>query len=399
MQPTRVAYLIYGVGLGGGELLLVNHLKHADREAFDPLVVCSEEGPLPDRLCSLSVPVFTLPIHKEVNILGRLNVPTPSTVLRLARLLRRERVRLIHSYTLETIDYAHAAAVLTGCPLIHTSQDTWFGGSFRRIQWWVMNRVPSRIIVISEAVRRGLHVGTDLAPARVVKIFLGIDLARFAPRDEGAAVRAEFGLQPDTPLIGLVGRLCSVKGPDIFLAAAALVARRLPAARFLVVGGAVLRHDDYAEEVLRVIQRHGLQQHVMLTGFRDDVPRLMAGMSVVVSASPKESCPLVLMEAAACGRPVVATRSGGSEEIVVDGETGLLVPVGDPPAMAEAIVTLVSDMTRAAAMGRAARQRAEADFDITRMVRQVEAEYRTVLAEYGRETDKESSRTKMSAIS
>lgn len=399
MQPTRVAYLIYSVGLGGGELLLVNHLAHANREAFDPLVVCSEEGPLPDRLRSLSVPVFTLPIHKQANILGRLNVPTPSTVLRLARLLRRERVRLIHSYTLETIDYAHAVAVLTGCPLIHTSQETWSGDTFNRIQWWVMNRVPARIIVISETVRQSLHVGTDLAPARVVRIFPGIDLCRFAPRDERAAVRTEFGLQPDTSLIGFVGRLSSVKGPEVFLAAAALIARRLPAARFLVVGGAVLRHDDYGEEVSRVIQEHGLQQHVILTGFRDDVPRLISALDVLVSSSPQESCGLVLMEAAACGRPVVATRSGGSEEIVVDGETGLLVPVGDPPAMAGAIVTLLSDPTRAEALGQAARQRAENRFDLRRMVGQVEMEYRTVLAEHAGRIGEGNFRARMGIIS
>ncbi|HWU37800.1 MAG TPA: glycosyltransferase, partial [Candidatus Acidoferrum sp.] len=138
MQPTRVAYLIYSVGLGGGELLLVNHLTHADRTAFDPLVVCSEEGPLPSALRSVGISVFTLPIHEQASLLGRMNIPKLSTAWRLATLLTREGVGLIHSYTLETRNYAHAAALLTRCPLIHTSQDFWFGDMFRSVQWRAM---------------------------------------------------------------------------------------------------------------------------------------------------------------------------------------------------------------------------------------------------------------------
>lgn len=399
MRRTRVAYLIYDVGLGGGELLLANHMTHADRTAFDPLVVCTGEGALPDRLRHLGVAVFMLPMRREVSVFGRLSLPIPSTAWRLARLLRREGVGLIHSYTMETRNYAHAAALLTGCPVIHTCQDFWSGDMFRPIQWWMMNRLPSRIIVISETARRGLHVGTDLNPARVTRISPGVDLARFRPRDERTAVRGEFGLAPDTPLIGIVGRFSAVKGFDTFFASAALVSGRLPGARFLVVGGAVLRDDDYSAEIRQAILRHGLEGRVILTGYRDDVPRLLAGLDVLVSASPRETFPIVLMEAAACGRPAVATRSGGAEEIVADDETGLLVPVGDPPAMAEAIAALVADPTRASTMGRAARQRAEAHFDLIRMVRQVEAEYRAVLAEYAGGPDEDSLRAKMSVIS
>jgi len=379
MQRTRVAYLIYSVGLGGGELLLVNHLTHADRAAFDPLVVCSEGGPLPDALRQLGIPVFTVPIHKEASLLGRMNMPRPSTAWRLAELLKREGVGLIHSYTMETRNYAHAAALLTRCPLIHTCQDFWFGDMFRPIQWWMMNRLPSRIIVISETARRGLHVGTDLDPGLVVLINPGVDLQRFVPRDERSAVRAEFGLPPGTPLVGIVGRFSAVKGFDTFFASAALVSSRIPEARFLVVGGAVLRDDDYSAEVRQAILQHRLEDRVILTGYRDDVPRLLAGVDVLVSASPRETFPLVLLEAAACGRPAVATRSGGAEEIVADGETGLLVPVGNPQAMADAVTAVLSAPARAAAMGQAARRQAELQFDINRMVRQVEAEYRAVL--------------------
>jgi glycosyltransferase involved in cell wall biosynthesis len=331
----------------------------------------------------MGVPVFFLPIHQEAEILSWIRVPMPHTLWQLARLLRHERVKLIHSYTLDTRNYANAAALLTGCPLIHTSHDFWLGNEFTPMQWWAMNRIPERVIVISETVRWGLHVGIRLDPAQVVLINPGVDLVRFSPRDEGAGVRAEFGLAETTPLVGIVGRFNAEKGFDTFFAAAALVACRIPSARFLVVGRTTLPDDDEAD-VMRPMARLELQGRVILTGFRDDVPRLLAAMDVVVSASPRESYPTVLMEAAACGRPAVATRSGGAEEIVVDGDTGLLVPVNDALAMAEAITALLTNSAWATAMGQAARRRAEERFDLIRMVRQMEVEYHLVLERYGR---------------
>ena len=382
VRRTRVAYLICSGGLGGGEMLLLNHLAHADRDAFDPLVVCATEGPLAERLGRLGVPVFILPIHRQAQALGRVRVPIPSIVWRLVQLLRREGVGLIHSYTMDSRNYAHAAGLLTACPVIHTSHDFW--NQFKAIQRWVMNRIPARIIVVSETVRQSLCAGNRLDPARVALIKPGVDIGRFVPRDGQDYVRTEFGLPSDTPLVGIVGRFSAVKGFDTFLEAAALVVHQLPAARFLVVGGAVLPFDHYAEEIPRVIGRLRLHGHVILTGFRDDVPRLMAGMDVLVSASPRESYPTVLMEAAACGRPVVATRSGGGEEIVIQGETGLLVPPKNPSAMAEAIVALLTQPQQAAVMGRAARSRAEERFDLIQMVRRVETEYRAILNGHSR---------------
>ena len=146
------------------------------------------------------------------------------------------------------------------------------------------------------------------------------------------------------------------------------------------VGDAVLAHDDYAPILHLDIARHGLRDKVILTGFRDDVERLIASMDVVVSASPRESFGLVLAEAAACARPVVAACSGGAEEIVIPGTTGLLVPPGAPQAMADAILRVLGDPVAAAAMGAAGRRRVEEHFDLHKMVRAIESEYLAVAA-------------------
>lgn len=370
----RIGYMTYNVGLGGGELLLAAHLAHADRRNFEPFVVCPGEGPLADHLQKLGVRVAFHPVDRGIKVL-RFSVPRPDTALRLAADYRREGVDLIHSYTLETRNYANAAALLTGLPLVHTCQDTWFGGSFGRLQWAAMNHVSSRIVATSKNALRSLRVGEKLDPRRVTLIRAGIDTKRFTPRKDSAVVRRELEVGDNVPVVGIVSRFCAAKGFDVFFAAAARIAARFPAVRFLVVGGAVLRSDDYAGRIHELIRDLGLSQQTILTGFRGDVERLIACMDVLVSASPRESFGLTMAEAAACGRPVVATRSGGAEEIVVHGETGLLVPVGDPAVLADAVIALLADPARANAMGAAGRRRAEACFDIQMMVRKVEALY------------------------
>jgi glycosyltransferase involved in cell wall biosynthesis len=238
-----------------------------------------------------------------------------------------------------------------------------------------MNHTCSRIVATSDTALSSLYVGGRPDPHRVKLIRAGIDVQRFAPRSDSAAVRAEFGIRAADPVVGIVSRFCPRKGFDVFLAAAARIATRFPAVRFLIVGGAMLRSDDYAGRIHQLIRDLALEQCTIMTGFRDDVERLIACMDVLVSASPRESFGLTLAEAAACARPVVATRSGGAEEIVVNGETGLLVPVGDPVALADAVVALLADPTRADLMGAAARRRAERLFDIRTMVRNIEALY------------------------
>lgn len=379
MRTIKVAYLVYGAGLGGGEILLVNHLLHANRSAFAPLVVATEDGALVRRLREIGVEVVLIPLHRAGSFFGRLSRPHLRTVLQLAKVITRAKCGLIHSYTLETRNYAHAAALITGIPLIHTSQDTWFGSEFSRLQWWAMNRIPKRIIATSEEVSRGLYVGHRLDRSIVRIIKPGIDISAFCESNDRAAVRAELGIAAEVPVVGMVARYSAAKGFDTFFAAAAIVVRKRPAATFLVVGGAVLRHDLYGPEIERLIAQHDLRNHVVLTGFRSDVPRMIRAMDMVVSAAPRESFGLTLAEAAACARPVVATRSGGSEEVVIEHETGLLVPPGKPEALANAIVELLDDPKRAQSMGRVARKRAIAEFDIRRMVQDIETEYEAVL--------------------
>ena len=152
--------------------------------------------------------------------------------------------------------------------------------------------------------------------------------------------------------------------------------KRFPLARFFVIGAALFGEDQYDDEVRRLPTQLGIQDCVEFTGFRNDIGQAVAGLDLLVHASTKgEPFGQVIIEGMAAGKPVVATNGGGVPEIVEDGETGILVPMGDIQAMADAICQIVSDPVRAKAMGIRGRQRVADCFTLEQTARRVEAVY------------------------
>jgi glycosyltransferase involved in cell wall biosynthesis len=195
-------------------------------------------------------------------------------------------------------------------------------------------------------------------PSKLHVLWKGVDLAAFdAARGEPATLRAALGLSSTDLAVGMVGRLAWQKGIDDLLAAVRLVRARVPQARFLVVGGG---RDAAAIEA--AVADPELAGAVRLLGQRDDVPALLAAMDVVVQSSRREVMAQTTLEAMAAGRPVVSTRTMGADEAIEDGASGVLVPVGAPGALAEAIVRLAADPGRRTALGGSARARIERHF-------------------------------------
>ena len=178
------------------------------------------------------------------------------------------------------------------------------------------------------------------------------------------------------PSIGLVGRLSAWKGQHIFLEAAALVHKRFPRARFQIIGSAMFGEEAYEAEIRQLCVTLGLEECVEFTGFRTDVPALIAQLDILVHASTTgEPFGQVVVEGMMAGKPVVATDGGGVPEIVEDGVTGWLAPMGESAPMAEAILRLLEDPEEAAAMGAAGRQRVLEHFTIELTARRVQEVY------------------------
>lgn len=226
-----------------------------------------------------------------------------------------------------------------------------------------------RLVALSQTHRAYLARQLNVDPSRLTVIGSGVDVTRFHDREARAEARRRAGLPADGPLVGIVAALRPEKNHELFLRAARAVIGRRPDTRFFIAGDGPERAN-----VERLRRELGLEPHVLMLGSRPDVPDLMRAADVIALSSHAvvETLPLTLLEAAACGTPSVATRVGSVADVIEEGGTGYLVAPGDVTGLSERLLRLVADPVLRAAMGDAARRRAEAEFDEREMIRRYE---------------------------
>jgi glycosyltransferase involved in cell wall biosynthesis len=262
-------------------------------------------------------------------------------IIRLRRLIRECGVSLVHTHSSVDSWLGGIAAKSLGRPVVRSRHVS------IPIRSALVYRLADRVITSGESVR-AMVVGAGIGPERVVSISAGLDSERFHPGVSGKAVRDELGLG-DAPVVGLVANIRGSKGHNVFLEAARTILAVLPQTRFLIVGDGV-----GFDEVGARVRQMGLDGRVSLTGFRRDIPEVMAALDVLALPSIRsEAVSQVIPQALAVGTPVVASTVGGSPEVIRDGENGRLVPPGDAAALADAILGLLREPERVRAMARA----------------------------------------------
>ena len=379
---TGLLMFVNGFGMGGTERHVVNVGRAIDRTRFDLHLGCFRRwGHFLGEIESRHVPIW------EYSIDSLHNARTLREQLRFARDLRRLRIRIVHAYNFYPNVFALPAARLAGVPLVLASiRDTgvYQTPNQKRAQR-IMCRLAHCIVVNADAVRQWL-VEEGFRREKIVVIRNGVDLSRFETRGDGPRLRRELAIPQGAPIVAVVSRLHELKGFDYFLHAAAAVSRRYPDARFLIVGdryglkdGAVVREDAYQGQLEALATRLGIAHRVVFTGFRLDIPELLAEVAVSVLPSLSEGLSNSLLESMGAGVPVVATRVGGSPEAVEEGVSGFLVPPRDAAALARGIDTLLGDPDRARAMGAAAARRIADHFSLESMTRELERLYRRLL--------------------
>ena len=329
-------------------------------------VICSpyeEIRPLREQLAASGVDVYPLPDR------GRGPLGALRRFQALLQTLRRYKGCILHMHFTgyRGGDLVVLAARLAGASKIVRSVHLPPVPPISRIDktsiTW-RDHLLSRVICVSGPTRQAHLDDLGRDPQKCVVVHNGIDLQRFSPSIAGDGVRAEFGLAEGTPLVGTVSRLGEKrKGVKYFVEASAAVAKAHPEARFLVVGDGHLRPQLEAQAVSL-----GIADRMIFTGERKDIARLLAAMDVFVIPSLYEACQYSLLEAMAMGKPVVATPAGVAPDVVLDHETGLLVPLADGAAIASAVNELLDDADLAARLGERARDLMAQQFSVEAML-------------------------------
>jgi glycosyltransferase involved in cell wall biosynthesis len=296
----------------------------------------------------------------------------------LHRLAAREGAALIQTHLLTTWVYGSAVGRLTRLPLVgtlHGAVDLRADDRYRSLKLRLTRRRRGRVVFVSESLRREIlrRERIDAAQTRVIPNGIDLDYWSPAPAD---GFRSELGVRRDELLIAAIGNVRPSKDYANLLRAAAWLREHGTPCRIAVAGDT--RGDGLYQRLLALRQELGLEDAVTFLGFRGDVRRLLWSSDVYVLSSSQEGFSLTTLQAMACGVPVVGTRSGGPEEIVISGESGLLVPVRDAAALGGAVRALALDAALRRRIGVAARRRAE-DFGIGSMVASYERLYEELI--------------------
>ncbi len=386
-MTATIAYVDHAKQIGGAEMSLVELIAHLDRERFDPVVLhrpdaaWAEDAQRAGARIRATVPDSELYDEKRGDLGGgmlsglRRLVRASGPVRALRRELRAVAPDLVHTNSTKMHLMAGAAARLSGLPVIWHMRDLLTEPGARSWLHRAARRVRPEVIAISEAVAAQF----EGLPCRVHLIPNGIPLERFAPGPPPPGLREEVGVEPGAPVACVVGRLTPWKGHQVLLRAWVKVAERIPEARLLIVGEVAFWEESYEQELRDLASGLRLDEYVRWLGFREDVPDLLRLSDLLVLPSIDEPFGRVMIEAMGTELPVVATNSGGVPEIVVDGQTGLLVPPGEAEPLGEAVAELLMHPARAQEMGAAGRRRALEKFDVRRVAEQVGRVYEEIM--------------------
>jgi len=351
-----VLQLIPTLDRSGAEKQMVLLAKGLPRDRFHVEVAAlSRLGPLEAELRDAGVPVTAIGKRFKVD---------PIALIGLARFLKANAFDVVQTWIFAANTYGRVASWMAGVPVVVVAEmavDLWKGRVDRCVDRW-LSTWCDRLVGNSHAVV-AFYEQLGVPKDRLIMIYSGA--AAVEPAAADPAVRAELGFEAEAPLILFAGRLAEQKRVDDLLKALDLLQTVQPNARTVIAGDGPLR--DRLEQTSHA---YHLDNHVKFVGHREDMPRLMAAADLVVLPSAYEGLPNVILEAMQLCKPVVATAAPGTTEVVVDGQTGLLVPVGNPPLLARAIRDVLRDPALGRRLGEAGRARVEAEFRAETMITQ-----------------------------
>ncbi|PYJ45453.1 MAG: hypothetical protein DME80_02650 [Verrucomicrobia bacterium] len=335
-SDVNILYVESSRSWGGQEYRTCLEINWLNAHGHQAWLVCNPGSQVHYKASELGTRLVTMPLRRRID---------PLCSWRLWRFCRQNQVDLLKAYSSKD-HWICLPLYLCGIPLSRARCITDPIGSKGRA--FVFKHGCSQIVADASVIRRHLVAEHGVDPAKIEVIGSAVDLEKFKPPRNRAKFRREIGLGDNTPLIGNVGMIRPDKGQLVLVEAAPLVLQKRPDARFVIVGqgtGILKRGIN----VRNAIDRAGLADKIIMAGYRWDTPNVYAACDMIVIASLRtEASPIVLREAFASGRPVIATKVGDIPEILRDRENGLLIEPGDTQALANAIMEFITDPNLAA---------------------------------------------------
>ncbi len=356
---------------GGGPRVFLQIMEGISKNEFNIFSCCPFNQSQEERLKVIGV----RSINADLN-----NNPFIS-ILKLSKIIRSKSIHLVHSQGPRADFYARIASRIANVPVINTvavvvdNYDVMF---LKKILYILCDRLTQRFvnkfIVVSQSLQEFLIKEHGIAPDKVTKIYNGIELDQYKPNlGPSDKFRKEFLARKDELVVGSVGRITYEKGHEFLLKSVPKVLESFPRTKFVLVGDGQLKLK--LESLARELE---ISQTCMFLGFRDDIPQVLSSFDVFVLPSIMEGHPIAILEAMAMAKPIVASDINGIREQIENRRTGLLVPPGDPQALAKAINQMLKDRNKARKMGIEARKRVDEMYDIKRQVALHEEVYKEI---------------------
>jgi len=367
---VTVLHLIDTTGPGGAETVFIQLADLMRIQGYRSVVVIRGPGWVYDQLLERGIQPVVLDAKGSFNI---------KFLLSLVALIRKERVSLIHSHLLGSNVYAAIAGLLTRIPVVatyHGMVDVAANERFRRIKHTVMRWGIKHYVVVSNGLLSNIRDQGLLDPSRSSVVYNGIDTDKYG-LSGSSAIKEELNLPNDTVLVGSLGNIRPAKGYDLLIAAAAQVVQKVPKAHFIIAGD---KKASLMNELEALVERLNIAEHIHFLGFRHDSAKMLSQMDMFLLSSSSEGFSISTVEAMATGLPVLVTRCGGPEEIITHNASGWMVPVGEPDALAEGLIELMSNKVMSSRIAKAGRMRAVDNFGLQQMIDGYDKIYRNLTA-------------------
>jgi len=358
-----ILHLIETSGPGGAERMLISLVEALPKHEYRSLICLIKGGWLNDELRQRGFETVVIPQPRTVDV---------SWLWAVRHLVRAQRVDLMHSHEYAMNAYGSLVSLIAGIPQIATvhGKNYYYKRWYRRLAYRFVAR-RGRMVAVSEDCRRFLSDKVGVPLQRISTIYNGIPTERYKPSSAVRVnIRLALGMTTDQPVVGTVGNLYPVKGQTFLLQAMSSVVRHWPDCRLIIAG-----RGDLESALKNEAKELGIERNVLFLGYRPDVSELLQAMDVFVLPSLSEGLSLSILEAMAAGTPVVATAVGGNPEIILDGQTGHLVPPGSGDALAEKILHLLENPTLAREVGQRSRLHVMQQFSLSQMVNRYLLQY------------------------